>query len=252
MLTESGGSVSEGRPPLLCDLAPVLFCYIHTHNDTCPCNTPNTFRRHATIVSVVFLAPHSCFWMAFPGSCYAMPCRIMPFHWHVLLNFFTCGVLHTYANFCCHVLPLLNLCHVILYAMPCSMPCHAMPRQAASNGKAQLCREMVKRGADIDARNKTEYTPLHWACFKVRIYIPPANLRTVSPFFLCSGVLLLAPAGFDGELVAICVAPKAIMACVIARFDAPMLADAVFSFCVSSYTLPRTRRLINYLCHKYS
>ena len=26
----------------------------------------------------------------------------------------------------------------------------------------------MRRGADIDARNKTEYTPLHWASFKVR------------------------------------------------------------------------------------
>lgn len=41
--------------------------------------------------------------------------------------------------------------------------------KAASNGKAKLCREMVRRGADIDARNKTEYTPLHWAAFKVGI-----------------------------------------------------------------------------------
>lgn len=41
--------------------------------------------------------------------------------------------------------------------------------KAASNGKAKLCREMVRRGADIDATNKTEYTPLHWAAFKVRV-----------------------------------------------------------------------------------
>lgn len=42
------------------------------------------------------------------------------------------------------------------------------PFQAASNGHGNLCKELVKRGANVNATNNSLYTPLHWAAYKVR------------------------------------------------------------------------------------
>ena len=43
------------------------------------------------------------------------------------------------------------------------------PCLAFSNGHANLCVELVKRGATVSAINASNYTPLHWAAYKVRI-----------------------------------------------------------------------------------
>lgn len=39
---------------------------------------------------------------------------------------------------------------------------------ASSNGHANLCLELVKREAVVSAINASNYTPLHWAAYKVR------------------------------------------------------------------------------------
>lgn len=56
-------------------------------------------------------------------------------------------------------------------------------RAILSNGHANLCLELVKRGATVSAVNTSNYTPLHWAAYKVRRDHPCRG--DVAKFYSC-------------------------------------------------------------------